>query len=47
MKPGDTIKVRCYRLRDGSPGCLLGFVKAADGTVKDWDARNAPLPSDF
>ena len=47
LKVGDTIKVRCYALRDGSPGCLLGFIKAADGSVKDWDARNAVIPADF
>ena len=47
LKPGDTAKVRCHRLRDGSNGCLLGFLKAKDGTVKDWDGNNAPAPSDF
>ena len=44
---GDTVKARCHRLRDGSNGCLLGFLKAKDGTVKDWDGNNAPPPSDF
>jgi hypothetical protein len=47
IKAGDSIKVRCHPLRDGSRGCLLGFVKARDGTVKDWDASNVPLPADF
>lgn len=47
VKPGDTIKVRCHPLRDGSNGCLLGFLKAADGSVKDWDGGSAPAPSDF
>jgi hypothetical protein len=47
IKPGDNIKVRCHPLRDGSRGCLLGFVKAQDGSVKDWDASNVPLPTDF
>ena len=47
VKPGDTIKVRCHRLKDGSNGCLLGFLKAKDGTVKDWDGNNAPAPGDF
>ena len=47
LKPGDTIKARCHRLRDGSNGCLLGFLKAKDGTVKDWDGNNAPAPPDF
>jgi len=47
LKPGDTIKARCHPLRDGSRGCLLGFVKAPDGSVKDWDSSNLPLPADF
>jgi hypothetical protein len=47
LKPGDTIKVRCHPLRDESPGCLLGFLKAPDGSVKDWDGNNAALPTDF
>ena len=47
VKPGDTVRVRCHRLKDGSNGCLMGFLKAKDGTVKDWDGNNAPPPSDF
>ena len=47
VKVGDTIKARCHHLRDGSNGCLLGFLKAADGTVKDWDGNGAPPPTDF
>ena len=47
IKPGDTIKARCHPLRDGSRGCLLGFVKANDGSVKDWDSNNLPIPTDF
>lgn len=47
VKPGDNIKARCHHLRDGSNGCLLGFLKAKDGTVKDWDGNNAPAPADF
>jgi len=47
VKPGDTVKARCHHLRDGSNGCLLGFLKAKDGTVKDWDGNNAPAPPDF
>ena len=47
VKVGDTIKVRCHHLRDGSNGCLLGFLKATDGTVKDWDGNSAPAPADF
>jgi hypothetical protein len=47
VKVGDEIKVRCHRLKDGTNGCLLGFLKAKDGTVKDWDGNNAPAPADF
>lgn len=47
VKVGDTIKARCHHLRDGSNGCLLGFLKAQDGTVKDWDGNGAELPKDF
>jgi len=44
VKVGDNIKARCHLLRDGSPGCLLGFVtpqhgdKArGDGVEHQWD----------
>ncbi len=47
VKVGDAIKARCHRLRDGSNGCLLGFLKDKDGSVKDWDGNGAPAPSDF
>lgn len=47
VKSGDQIKVRCHMLRDGSNGCLLGFLKAKDGTVKDWDGTRNPPPADF
>ena len=47
LKPGDTVKARCHRLRDGTNGCLLWFLKARDGSVKDWDGNNAPAPPDF
>jgi hypothetical protein len=47
IKAGDSIKARCHPLRDGSRGCLLGFVKAQDGTIKDWDSNNLPIPTDF
>ena len=46
IKPGDTVKARCHPLRDGSRGCLLGFLKAKDGSVKDWDGNNLPIPTD-
>jgi len=47
IKPGDPIKARCHPLRDGSNGCLLGFLKARDGSVKDWDGGTGPTPADF
>src|ERR1700730_16449939 len=47
VKVGDTVKARCHHLKDGSNGCLLGFLKAKDGTVKDWAGNNAALPADF
>ena len=44
VKPGDAIKVRCHLLRDGSNGCLLGYVTPmhgdptrGHGVEKDWD----------
>ena len=47
LKVGDRVKVRCHPLRDKSNGCLLGFLKAPDGTIKDWDGNNAPAPKDL
>ena len=44
VKTGDLIKVRCHLLRDGSNGCLLGFVTPmhgdparGNGVEKEWD----------
>jgi uncharacterized protein DUF6152 len=44
VKPGDSIKVRCHLLRDGSNGCLLGYVTPlhgdparGHGVEKEWD----------
>jgi hypothetical protein len=44
VRAGDKIKVRCHLLRDGSPGCLLGFVTPDHGDMarghgveKEWD----------
>ena len=44
VQAGDKIKVRCHLLRDGSPGCLLGFItpdhgdKArGHGVEREWD----------
>ena len=47
IKPGDAIKARCHPLRDGSNGCLLGFLKAKDGSVKNWDGGEVPALSNF
>ena len=45
IAPGDNIKVRCHPLRDGGSDCLLGFLQARDGSIKDWDGHGA-LPAD-
>ena len=47
LKLGETVKARCHPLRDKNNGCLLGFLKAQDGSVKDWDGGNAAVPGDF
>jgi hypothetical protein len=47
LKVGDVVKVRCFPMRDGSPGGRLGFIKAKDGSVKNWNADNTPAPADF
>lgn len=33
VQPGDRVTVRCHLLRDGSPGCLLGFVTPNHGDM--------------
>ena len=53
VRPGDRIRVRCHLLKDGSTGCLLGFVTPIHGDVarghgveKDWDGGGgAGLPA--
>jgi hypothetical protein len=47
LKLGESVKARCHPLRDRNNGCLLGFLKAQDGSVKDWDGGNAAVPGDF
>jgi hypothetical protein len=37
VKVGDTVSVRCHQLRDGSKGCLLGFLTSEDGIEREWD----------
>ena len=33
VQPGDRISVRCHPLRDGSEGCVLGFVTPIHGDL--------------
>jgi hypothetical protein len=35
LTPGDRISVRCHPVRDGSAGCLMGFVTNINGTAMD------------
>jgi len=35
VKPGDNVSVRCHLVRDGSAGCLMGFVTRINGTAMD------------
>lgn len=37
VEVGDTISVRCHPLKDGSPGCLLGYITMEDGLEKEFD----------
>ena len=37
VKPGDTVSMRCHQLRDGSNGCLLGWLTSPDGIEREWD----------
>ena len=37
VRPGDTVSVRCHQLRDGSNGCLLGFLTPEGGVEREWD----------
>jgi hypothetical protein len=37
LKAGDKVAVRCHQLRDGSNGCLLGFITTADGVETIFD----------
>lgn len=43
LKVGDKVKVRCHALRDGTPGCLLGYMRHADGVVYDHDNGVRPI----
>lgn len=37
LEVGDDISVRCHRLKDGSRGCLLGFITTDSGIEKEFD----------
>lgn len=37
VEVGDTITVRCHPLKDGSPGCLLGYITMENGVEKEFD----------
>jgi hypothetical protein len=37
VRVGDVLSVRCHPLKDGSRGCLLGFITLADGTEREFD----------
>lgn len=37
VQVGDTISVRCHTLKDGSPGCLLGYITMENGVEKEFD----------
>jgi len=43
LKVGDKVKVRCHVLRDGTPGCLLGYMKHPDGVTYDHDEGAKPV----
>jgi hypothetical protein len=37
VRVGDALSVRCNPLKDGSRGCLLGFILSDDGEEKEFD----------
>ena len=37
VEVGDNISVRCHPLKDGSRGCLLGYITTDAGTEKEFD----------
>ncbi len=37
VEVGDEISVRCHPLKDGSKGCLLGYITTAAGVEKEFD----------
>jgi len=37
VEVGDKLSLRCHPLKDGSRGCLLGFITMDDGSEKEFD----------
>tara|TARA_Y100000590_G_scaffold51937_2_gene54452 strand:+ start:177 stop:440 length:264 start_codon:yes stop_codon:yes gene_type:complete len=37
VQVGDSISVRCHPLKAGTPACLFGFLRTADGTEGEYD----------
>ena len=37
VEVGDTLSLRCHPLKDGSRGCLLGYITMDDGSEKEFD----------
>src|SRR5436853_6905605 len=39
VKPDVVVKARCHHPKEGSNGCLLGFLQAKDGAGQAWDGN--------
>ena len=37
IRAGDELALRCHPLKDGSRGCLLGYITLDDGSEKEFD----------
>ena len=37
IQVGDELTMRCHPLKDGSRGCLLGYITLDDGSEKEFD----------
>ena len=37
IQAGDSLTMRCHPLKDGSRGCLLGYITLEDGSEKEFD----------
>lgn len=42
MEPGDTITISCWPHRDGTRGCLMGYVVSINGVALEPSAPGAP-----